>query len=267
MPNSIHFKQNKFHQIVFLTAALGLMLTISGSVLADTSNPTPAATKSSFSGNQLMGASQPPVTERPATVLGPVEGVTAKTGSSLLVLQPGSVVYLVGDSTLHKYEMGAKSLQGSAVVKASAKSLSADGGLLKALQAGKAGSMALVVPVNFLKSKESGLDDNAYKALNAKDFPEIKFELSKETLAPGAQDGTYVMTADGNLTISGVTNPITLTADAQIKDNQVRLKGVQKLKMTDYKITPPKFNLVVTSIVCTDEIEIHYDVTFAPAAK
>ena len=48
-------------------------------------------------------------------------------------------------------------------------------------------------------------------------------------------------------------------------DEGYTIKGVQKLRMTDYKVPPPVFNLFVTSIKCTDEIEIHYDVFFALA--
>jgi hypothetical protein len=213
----------------------------------------------------MSGSNVPPITERPATILGPVAGVAAKTGSALLVLKPGSVLYLLGDSTLHKYEMGAKSLQGSAVLKAPAASLDTDAGLLAALKAGKAGAMALTVPVTMLKSKESGLDDNAYKALHAAQFPEINFLLDGEALAEGSDAGAYVMTAKGSLTVSGVTQPVVLTADTTVKDGVIRIKGIQKLRMTDYKVPPPVFNLFVTSIKCTDEIEIHYDVLFALA--
>ena len=83
----------------------------------------------------------------------------------------------------------------------------------------------------------------------------------------GKAAGTYVIAAMGSLTISGVTQPITLTADTTVKDGVIRLKGVQPLKMSDYKVTPPVFNLVVTSIKCTDDIEIHYDVQFAAAPE
>ena len=250
-------KANLAGLTLVLAAGLG------AAVWADTT-ATPAPTKSSWGGNQLMsGSSAPPITERPATILGPVAGVTPKKGGTLLALKPGSVLYLKGGSTLHDYEMGAKSLQGSAVLKATAASLKTDEGILAVLKAGKVEAMALTVPVTLLKSKESGLDDNAYKALNAAQFPGIDFVLDSATLSDGKTAGSYVLTAKGSLTISGVTQPIVLTADTTVKNGQIRLKGVQPLKMTDYKVTPPVFNLLVTSIKCTDDIEIHYDVTFA----
>ncbi len=218
-------------------------------------------------GNQLTSNNVVPITERPATIVGAIPEISAPEGNSLLTLQSGSALYLAGDSTLHKYEMGAKSLRGSAVLMASSKSLKAEGGLLNALKAGNVKTMELDVPVTFLKSKESGLDSNAYKSLLAAGNPLIKFVLKTESVTEGKDAASYFMTAQGDLSVAGASQPVTLNAEIQVKDGQVRIKGVQKLKMTDYKITPPKISLLIASIVCTDEIEIHYDVTFAPSAK
>jgi hypothetical protein len=199
-------------------------------------------------GNQLQsGKALPPITERPATTVGVVDGITVTAGTQLYTLQQGSVLYILGDSTLHKYELGAKSLKGSALVK---------GDLAKALKSGVV-KAALDVPVTSLKSKETGLDDNAYKALKAKDNPDILFSLKSVKVTGDSA------TLKGDLTISGVTQPVTLSAKAKVTDRSVELSGVQKLKMTDFQITPPSVSLVVTSITCTDEIEVHYDVTFA----
>jgi hypothetical protein len=207
------------------------------------------------SGNQLQ-QNQTHWYQAAATQVGPVDGITTETGK-LLTLQTGSSIYMEGGSTLHMYQINAHALNGSAVVKGSSSDL------LKALQAGKVGSMSLIVPIATFKSREGGLDDNAAKALKAVDNPNIRFDLTREKLAVGAADGTYVLTATGTLTIAGDTEPVTLTADATVTDNQIHLKGVQKLKMTDFKITPPSISLVVTSITCTDEIQVHYDVIFA----
>jgi hypothetical protein len=243
-----------------------VLLLVSMPVVSSDKAATPSGQKKSgWSGNMLMTNSQPPITRRPASVVGPAAGITAGKDESLLVLQKGSVLYLAGDSTLHKYEMGAKSLSGSAAVGVPASALKSGDALGKALQKGAVKSMALIVPVTTLKSKESGLDDNAYKALKAKENPEIKFVLKNETLAPGGDDGTSLMKADGELTVAGVTVPVTLNAETTVAGGQIRLKGVQKLKMSDYKVTPPSISLLVTSITCSDEIEIHYDVVFAPA--
>jgi hypothetical protein len=231
---------------LMLITMMGLVTATAFTVLADTA-ATPAADNS---GNQLM-QNQTHWYQKAATQVGPVDS-SVKGG---LVLQPGSFLYLEGDSTLHKYQMNANVLLGSAALK----SPKAD--LIKSLKNDGVESMTLVVPVNNLKSRESGLDDNAYKALQAKENPSIKFVLESETLKDG------VMSAQGSLSIAGATVPVTLSAQAEIKGDQIRLKGVQKLKMSDFQVKPPSISLVVTSITCTDEIEIYYDVVFAPAAK
>ncbi len=220
-----------------LIAVMGLMVASAVAALAD----------SGFSGNQLMKGSAHWY-EKAAGTVGPVEKAAGG-----LVLQSGSFLYLEGDSTLHKYQMNANTLLGSAVLK----NPKAD--LTKALKADGVDSMELVVPLETLKSKESGLDDNAHKALLAKENPTIKFVLDSETVKGG------VMTAKGKLTIAGVTNPITLSPAVEATAGSVHLKGIQKLKMSSYKVTPPSISLLVTSITCTDDVEIHYDVTFAPA--
>jgi hypothetical protein len=227
-----------------LIAVMGLIVISTVAVLAD--NSTPAVTPTHSSGNQPM---QGPTRwyEKAALTTGPAD--TAAKGG--LVLQAGSVLYLEGDSTPQKYRMNANVLLGSAVMK-DPKAEPA-----KALQADGVDSMTLVVPVNNLKSRESGLDDNAYKALQAKENPTIQFVLESETLKGD------LMTAKGDLTIAGTTLPITLSAQTEIKGDRIHLKGVQKLKMSDYKVKPPSISLLVTSITCKDEVDIHYDVTFA----
>lgn len=206
------------------------------------------------SGNQLQ-QNQTHWYQAAATLVGPIDEKTAEKGT-LLTLQTGSSLYMEGGSTLHMYQMNAHSLKGSAILKGSSTDL------VKALKAGKVGSMSLAVPIATFKSREGGLDDNAAKALKAADNPEIRFDLTKEKLTAGATEGSYVLTATGTLTIAGDTEPVTLSGDANVTDNQIRFKGVQKLKMTDFKITPPSISLVVTAITCTDDITVYYDVIF-----
>jgi hypothetical protein len=215
----------------------------------------PGVWADSAGANQLM-KDYVPWYAQPAPTVGPAE-IKGATGK-LLDLRPGSSLYMEGDSTLHKYQMTAKVLEGSAALKGSA---SPD--LVKAFQTGQVKAMVLVIPLQTLNSRDSGLDKNAYEALLAKDHPNIQFRLAGETLAPGPNPKTYVMTAWGTVTAAGQEAPVTLTADTTFLDGQVRLTGIQKLKMTDFKVKPPTMSILVLKVTCTDEIEIHYDVTFA----
>jgi len=221
---------------------------LTGITLAALSVAVPATTLAD-SGNQLM-QNQTHWYEKAALKVAPVAEVTAKKGI-LLTLQVGSYLYLEGDSTLHKYQMNANSLQGSAVITGTDPQTS--------LEKGKVGTMELVIPVSDLRSRESGLDDNAYKALKTTENPQIKFVLEKASLKD------KVLTTKGKLTIAGTTAVVTLKPEVTIKDGVVELKGDQPVKMSDYKVAPPSISLLVTAINCTDNITIHYDVKFAPA--
>ena len=94
-------------------------------------------------------------------------------------------------------------------------------------------------------------------------FTTMKFLLTHETLEAGKNADTYMMTADGNLTVAGMTIPVILTANTIGQDGQVRLQGIQKLKFMDFNITPPKASILIVTIVCDDEFEVHYDVFFS----
>ena len=113
-----------------LITIMGLMVASAVAALAD----------SGFSGNQLTQA-YVPWYQKAADTVGPVDKA-AKRG---LVLQAGSFLYLEGDSTLHKYQMHANALLGSAVLK------NPKGDLAKALKSDGVDSMELVVPLDNLE--------------------------------------------------------------------------------------------------------------------
>jgi polyisoprenoid-binding protein YceI len=122
--------------------------------------------------------------------------------------------------------------------------------------------MSVVLPSESFKSRESVFDNKTVKALEAKKNPEIRFDLTNEKLSTGKTDHTFVMTATGTITVAGRTTPITLTSDATIRDNQVFVKGVQKLDIADFKRVRSSDSLVVTSASGKDEVEVHYDLLF-----
>lgn len=102
-------------------------------------------------------------------------------------------------------------------------------------------SLNFVLPVTNLKSEKKKLNETAYKALKAEEHKEIYFKLNSATVSE-VQPNRYKVMALGNLTIAGVTKPITMEVLWIINaDQTVTCAGVQKLKMTDYKVEPPSF--------------------------
>lgn len=139
---------------------------------------------------------------------------------------------LSGTSTLHKWAMDAKTFSGSADFKFK------PSGQLSTLT-----SLTFALSVADLKSGESGLDKNAYKALNAKEYKDITYKLLSATITPKA-DGKYLIKAHGNLTIAGITKDVSMNVYCTVnKDGTLTCTGSEKLNMTDYAVKPPKFML------------------------
>ena len=142
-------------------------------------------------------------------------------------------VRLMGTSTLHNWEMDAKSAtgEGQFVFKA---------GSNNDLDSVK--SLTFDLMVKDLKSDSKGLDKNAYKALKSDEFKDISFELSSSTLS--SEKGGYLLNAKGKLTIAGVTKDIVTDVHIVVNDNStITCKGSYKMNMTDYKVSPPTFML------------------------
>src|SRR5579883_453558 len=137
---------------------------------------------------------------------------------------------LFGTSTLHNWEMSAHQLSGSAQFTLS------DKGQLTSV-----GALTFVLPVHNLKGDKDGMNDNAYDALKADKYKDIRFIMTAAAVEPKGGNN-YTIRANGNLTIAGVTRPITLEVKTQVNDNgTVTCQGTYALKMSDFNIDRPSF--------------------------
>ena len=64
----------------------------------------------------------------------------------------------------------------------------------------------------------------------------------------------------GNLTIAGATKPLEIIFDAKVSSNKIVLSGSKSLKMTDFKIDPPK--AMFGTITTGDEVIIKFETVF-----
>jgi polyisoprenoid-binding protein YceI len=142
---------------------------------------------------------------------------------------------LSGTSTFHNWSMNAPAFTSQAqfIIKPGSTQITA----VKAL------SFSLMVAN--LKSGESGLDNNAYKALKSDQYKTITYTLNSAAIVSVKGNKTMVKTT-GNLTISGVTKQVTMNVGCTInKDGSITCTGSDDLKMTDYNVKPPSFMLGV----------------------
>jgi polyisoprenoid-binding protein YceI len=141
---------------------------------------------------------------------------------------------LSGTSTLHDWTMNAQTFGGEA-------QFGFKPGNEHELSSIKALTFSLAV-VN-LKSGESGLDKNAYKALKSSDYQSITYKLTSATISPD-KGNKFLIKTHGNLTIAGITKEVTITVYASVNaDGTITCTGSEQLNMTDYGVKPPKFML------------------------
>jgi hypothetical protein len=161
------------------------------------------------------------------------------------VISPGSELKVDGGSSLHDWHMASSDAtgQGQFVL---------DAGKLKGIQ-----SLQVELVAETLKSGTKGLDSNAYKALGTGKNPKIKFVL-KDLTGSGSD-----FTAKGDLTIAGVTKPVSFPVKVTQTGNKFSFKGSYDTKLTHFSIDPP--TALLGTVKTRDEITITFNTSFQPS--
>lgn len=157
-----------------------------------------------------------------------------------------STLTVLGTSSLHDWHITAEQQSGKIV--------------FKNLETGEIDKCTIDIVAESLKSGKSSMDKNTYKALNTSSYKTISFQLTniKETANKG--NGKFVLKAEGDLSISGVKKRIPLELSLSIVDGKITLTGEKKIKMTDFKIDPPK--ALLGTITTGDDITIKFSTIF-----
>jgi polyisoprenoid-binding protein YceI len=159
----------------------------------------------------------------------------------------GLTIY--GTSTLHSWTMSSSSVQGSAYI------TTLDGELDKITAA------TFIVTIRSLKGESSSLNDNAYEALKESKYKDIRFVLSSSRVRRESA-GHYAIVVSGNLTIAGVTKPITSTITAVKNGNSFTCSGSETVQMSNYNVDRPSFML--GAMKAGDDVTIKYNVALQP---
>jgi len=161
-------------------------------------------------------------------------------------------VTIDGTSNLHSWDEKVETVSGKGIINwSSDKSFT--------LQ-----SFNIVMQVNSIKSDEgSTMNNKTYKALKSDQFPTITFSLTQPVVPITSNADPYSVVAKGNLTIAGVTRPVTIPIEISTDRNKkITIVGAQQVRMTDYGVDPPTalFGVLKTG----DDITISFNTTFAP---
>lgn len=161
-----------------------------------------------------------------------------------------SDIKVAGTSNLHDWKMKAQSTSVSAKF-----DLKPGTNQLTDISA-----LSFSMPVKGLKSDENLMDTRAYSTLKADKHDKITFNMSSAVITPQANN-QYLVKATGNLTISGVTKPVTLVANGIVNaDKTITITGAQKIKMSEFGVKPPTFMLGALKV--GDQVTVEYNLKF-----
>jgi polyisoprenoid-binding protein YceI len=121
-------------------------------------------------------------------------------------------------------------------------------------------AMNIKMEVRSIKSENSTMNKNTYKALKADTYPQITFVLSAPpgVITPNASG--IMMTARGNLTIAGVTKPVDMRIKvSSAEGGKLTFEGSYKIKMTDFGVKPP--TAILGTLKTGNEITINFKVS------
>lgn len=160
-----------------------------------------------------------------------------------------SVITLNGTSTLHDWTMQARSFTTNAQFAVGANN-TLDG----------ISGLTLVLPVVNLKSEKDGLNENAWETLEYEDHKNIVYKLTSAKVTPAG--GTkYQIAATGNLTIAGVTKPVSMNVTATANaDGSFNATGSLPIKLSQFNIERPSFMFGTMSV--GDAMTLSYNVHF-----
>jgi hypothetical protein len=180
-----------------------------------------------------------------------------------VMLGVGSELWIEGTSTLHPWSSRTDSL-GLAFRVAPGTARPADVPGLAALvrsQAVRGG--VLEVPVRGLRSKESCLDKNLWRALRSDEYPTVRFEMRGYGLIP-MRPGSDTLAAliRGVLVICGRERPVELEGLLQADAGGMWLVGREDLLMSDFGIRPP--TMMLGTLRVGDRVEVHYRLLLVP---
>ena len=159
-------------------------------------------------------------------------------------------IRLQGTSNVHDWEM--KAIKGQSEASFTVDSKNVVTSLTK---------LSFSLPAKNLKSKHNQMDKNTYKALGADKNPNISFVSTSVTVTPTGNNN-YKLNCIGKLTIAGVSKQAELLATGKFNpsDKTFTVSGSEKMKMTDYKVAPPK--AMLGTITTGNDITILYNLKF-----
>ena len=161
---------------------------------------------------------------------------------------PDVSIKVLGSSNIHDWVMTSTAMESQG-------EFTFEGATLSALH-----SFKFSLAFTSLKSEHTSMDNRTYKSVNAKKYPVISYKLISAQVS-ATEKNKYLLKTKGELTIAGVTQPITMDVIAVVnEDKTITCTGSEKIKLTDYSIKPPSFMLGAMKVY--DDLTIQFDLAY-----
>ncbi|HZH70445.1 MAG TPA: YceI family protein [Flavobacteriaceae bacterium] len=155
---------------------------------------------------------------------------------------------VIGTSNLHDWDMTAENVSGEIAFEKENNALTA------------ISKLTLEVKVEGLKSGRRGLDGNAYKALDSKKYPEVKYSITKVNSITSRGNNTFAVATTGQLTIMNTTKEVPIEVNVTLKGNQVEVAGKYTLNMTHFGVEPP--TALLGTVRTAEEVTIEFQLLY-----
>lgn len=181
----------------------------------------------------------------PLLTLGLVLSISNSTqAQEKYVLGPSPEMKISGGSTLHDWDMISNQAQGEGQF------------VMKDNKLQGIKSLEVSMDPETLKSGKSGMDNNAYKALNTKKHKNVSFKLNEITGSGSAYQ------AKGDFTIAGVTKTMAFPVKVTQSGEQLNFEGSFDTKLTHFSVEPP--TALLGTVKTEDNITIAFKGVFQP---
>ncbi|MBZ5559986.1 MAG: YceI family protein [Acidobacteriia bacterium] len=117
--------------------------------------------------------------------------------------------------------------------------------------------VAFTVPVKAIECDNDTMNDHLRTALKEKTYPQIAYKMKQYTMA-----GNNAAKVDGQLTIAGVTRPVSFDVRLTPSANGIRSQGETNIDMTQFAVTPPK--VFLGQLVVGKMVRVKFDATLQP---
>ncbi len=119
-------------------------------------------------------------------------------------------------------------------------------------------TVAITVPVKAIACEEKEMAEHLRDALKEKAYPEIVYRLDQYTLT-----GTDTAKTTGQLTITGVTKPISFDVRLVPSPHGVRSVGETSIDMTQFGVVPPTLWLGMLKV--GKDVRVRFDAVLQPS--